>query len=117
MALRNYVNTSKEGQLSLPIGTGDTTITLTAPGLVNIPATPFYVRIDADTASEEVVLVGAGSSATSLMNCTRGFDGTTAFSHSAGAKVRHCVAAEFYNKADVHVEASTNVHEIGRAHV
>ncbi len=110
MAQRNYVNTSKEGQLQLSIGTGDTTITLTAPGLVNIPATPFYVRIDPDTASEEIVLVGSGSSATSLMNCTRGYDGTSAFSHSPGAKVRHCVAAEFYNKADQHVENSTNVH-------
>lgn len=110
MALRNYVNTSKEGQLSLPIGAGDTTITLTAPGLVNIPSTPFYVRLDPDTASEEIILVGAGSSATSLQNCTRGFDGTSAFSHLAGAKARHCVAAEFYNKADVHVEATTNVH-------
>lgn len=110
MPLRNYVNTSKEGQLQLAIGTGDTTLTLTAPGLVNIPAAPFYVRIDPDTASEEIILVGAGSSATSLLNCTRGYDGTSAFSHSPGAKVRHCVAAEFYAKADAHVEASTNVH-------
>lgn len=110
MALRNYVNTSKEGQLSLPIGTGDTTITLTAPGLVNIPATPFYVRLDPDTGTEELILVGAGSSATSLMNCTRGFDGTSAYSHTAGAKARHCVAAEFYNKSDAHVEATSNVH-------
>lgn len=110
MAERNYVNTSKEGQLSLSIGTGDTTIALTPPGLVNIPPAPFYVRIDPDTASEEIVLVGSGSSATTLMNCTRGYDGTSAFSHSAGAKVRHCVAAEFYNKADEHVEGSTNVH-------
>lgn len=110
MALRNYVNTSKEGQLSAPIGTGDTTIALTPPGLVNIPATPFYVRLDPDTASEEIILAGSGSSATSLQNCTRGFDGTTAFSHLAGAKARHCVAAEFYTKADVHVEATANVH-------
>lgn len=110
MALRNYINTSKEAQLLNPIGTGDTTITLDAPGLVNIPSTPFYVRLDPDTASEELILVGAGSSATTLMNCTRGYDGTSAFTHTAGAKARHCVAAEFYNKADVHVEASTNVH-------
>ena len=110
MALRNYVNTSKEAALSLPIGTGDTTIALTPPGLVNVPAIPFYVRLDPDTASEELILVGSGTSALTLMNCTRGFDGTTAFTHNAGAKARHCVAAEFYNKADAHVEASTNVH-------
>lgn len=110
MALRHYTNISKEGQLLLGIGTGDTTITLQAPGLVNIPATPFYVRIDPDTVSEEIILVGSGSSATVLLNCTRGYDGTTAFSHAVGAKVRHCVAAEFYNKADIHVEATADVH-------
>jgi hypothetical protein len=110
MPLRNYTNTSKEGQLLSPIGTGDTTIVLSPPGLVNIPATPFYVRLDQDTASEEIVLAGSGSSATTLLNCTRGYDGTSAFSHAAGIKVRHCVAAELYNKADAHVEATTNVH-------
>lgn len=110
MALRNYTNISKEGQLQTAIGTGDTTIVLSGSGLANIPATPFYIRIDADTASEEIVLVGSGSSATTLLNCTRGYDGTSAFSHGAGAKVRHCVAAEFYVKADSHVETSINVH-------
>lgn len=110
MALRNYTNISKEGQLQTAIGTGDTTLVLSGSGLVNIPATPFYVRIDPDTASEEIILVGSGSSATTLLNCTRGYDGTSAFSHGSGAKIRHCVAAEFYNKADAHVEASTNVH-------
>ena len=110
MAVRNFTNTSTEGSLLGAIGTGDTSITLSGTGLTNIPTTPFYVRIDPDTASEEIVLVGAGSSATTLLNCTRGYDGTSAFSHSAGAKVRHCVAAEHYNKTDAHTEASTNVH-------
>lgn len=110
MAVRNFTNTSTEGALLGAIGTGDTTITLSGTGLTNIPTPPFYVRIDPDTASEEIVLVGSGSSATTLLNCTRGYDGTSAFSHGAGAKVRHCVAAEHYNKADAHPEASTNVH-------
>jgi hypothetical protein len=110
MPVRNYTNISTEGQLSGAIGTGDTTIALSGAGLTSIPAPPFYVRIDPDTAQEELVLVGAGSSATSLLNCTRGYDGTSAFSHNAGAKVRHCVAAEFYNKADTHTEGTTNVH-------
>src|SRR5687768_3968771 len=102
MAVRNYINISKEGQLLNPVGTADTTLTLSGSGLVNIPTVPFYVRIDPDTASEEVILVGAGSSPALLQNCTRGYDGTTAFAHAAGAKIRHCVVAEFFTKADSH---------------
>lgn len=110
MAVRNYINISKEGQLLNPVGTSDTTLTLSGSGLVNIPTVPFYIRIDPDTASEEVILVGAGSSPALLQNCTRGYDGTSAFAHAAGAKIRHCVVAEFFTKADTHVEATTNVH-------
>lgn len=108
MAQRFYINTSKEATLLASVGSGDVTFNLSGSGMVNIPATPFTIRIDPDTASEEVCLVTAGS-ATSL-TVTRGFDGTSTFSHSAGAKVRHVVVAEFFNKADAHVEASTNVH-------
>lgn len=108
MAARFYINTSKEATLLASVGSGDTTFNLSGSGMVNIPALPFTIRIDPDTASEEVCLVTAGS-ATSL-TVTRGFDGTSTFSHTAGAKVRHVVVAEFFNKADAHVEASTNVH-------
>lgn len=108
MAARFYINTSKEATLLASVGSGDVTFNLAGAGMVNIPATPFTIRIDPDTASEEVCLV-TGGSATSL-TVTRGFDGTSTFSHTAGAKVRHVVVAEFFNKADAHVEASTNVH-------
>lgn len=104
-----YNNISEEGSLSAGVGTGTAIFTLTGAGLGTMPTIPFYVRIDPDLATEEICEVTAGSTATSL-NVTRGYDGTSAFSHSIGAKVRVCVPSEFYNKADAHVEASTNVH-------
>lgn len=108
MAPRFYINTSKEASLLAGVGSADVTFNLSGSGLVNVPATPFTIRIDPDTSSEEVCLV-TGGSATSL-TVTRGFDGTTPTSHLAGAKVRHVVIAEFFNKADAHVEASADVH-------
>lgn len=108
MAQRFYINTSKEATLLASVGTADVTFNLSGSGMVNVPAAPFTIRIDPDTPQEEVCLVTAGS-ATSL-TVTRGFDGTSTFSHTAGAKVRHVVVAEFFNKADAHVEASINVH-------
>lgn len=111
MAQRFYINTSKEATLLASVGSADVTFNLAGSGLQNVPATPFYIRIDPETVSEEVCLV-TGGSATSL-TVTRGYDGTATTSHSAGAVVRHIVAAEFFNKADAHVEASSNVHGIG----
>lgn len=108
MAQRFYINTSKEATLLASVGTADVTFNLSGSGMVNVPAAPFTIRIDPDTPQEEVCLVTAGS-ATSL-TVTRGFDGTSTFSHTAGAKVRHVVVAEFFNKADAHVESPINVH-------
>lgn len=111
MAQRFYINTSKEATLLASVGSGDVTFNLNGVGLQNVPPTPFYIRVDPDTSSEEVCLV-TGGSATSL-TVTRGYDGTATTSHSAGAVVRHVVTAEFFNKADAHVENTSNVHGTG----
>jgi hypothetical protein len=111
MAQRFFINTSKEATLLASVGSADTTFNLAGVGLQNVPATPFYIRIDPETASEEVCLV-TGGSATSL-TVTRGYDGTSTTSHAAGATVRHVVAAEHFNKTDAHVETASNVHGIG----
>lgn len=106
MPLRYYTNTATTGTLALPVGTGDTSLSLT--GFSNLPSFPFYIIVDRDTVSEEAMLATGGNAANLIV--TRGFDGTTAFSHSPGAKVQHAILAEFLNKADAHVESSVNVH-------
>lgn len=63
---------------------------------------PFTVVIDAGTASEEKVLVTSRSSTvlTVASSGDRGFDGTTATSHSSGATIQHCLAATDLDEAN-----------------
>ena len=83
---RSYSGSAATCTLTSSITSGDTTATLTGT-VTNWPATangPFYMVIDPGLASEEKVLVGSRSTG-SLSTITRGVDGTTAVSHSAGA--------------------------------
>lgn len=108
MALRNYSNTCTTGNLSAAVGTGDLVLPI-APGWTGLPSFPFYVIVDRDLLTEETMLATGGNSTALIV--TRGYDvGGAAFAHGIGAKVQHAVLAEFFNKADAHVEASTNVH-------
>lgn len=107
MAVRNYSNITNVGSLSGAIGTGETTLPISG-GWSNLPAFPFYIIVDRGNALEECMLA-TGGNATAL-DVTRGYDGSPASSHGTSATVEHAVLAEFFNKADQHVEASTNVH-------
>lgn len=107
MAVRNYSNITNVGTLSAAVGTGETTLPING-GWSNLPAFPFYVIVDRGTGTEEDMLA-TGGNATAL-DVTRGYDGSPASSHGISATVEVAVLAEFFNKADQHVEASTNVH-------
>ncbi len=107
MAVRNYSNITNVGTLSGAVGTGDTTLPING-GWSNLPAFPFYVIVDRGAGTEEDMLA-TGGNATAL-DVTRGYDGSPASSHGVSATVEVAVLAEFFNKADQHVEASTNVH-------
>lgn len=107
MAVRNYSNITNVGTLSGAVGTGETTLAING-GWSNLPSFPFYVIVDRGNALEECMLA-TGGNATAL-TVTRGYDGSPASSHGIGASIEHAVLAEFFNKADQHVEASTNVH-------
>lgn len=63
---------------------------------------PFTVVIDAGTASEEKVLVTSRSSTvlTVASSGDRGYDGTTATSHSSGATIKHVLAAKDLDEAN-----------------
>lgn len=83
---RSYSGAAPTCTLTSSITSGDTTASLTGT-VTSWPSTAsgsFHMVIDPGLASEEKVLVGARSTG-SLSSITRGVDGTTAVSHSAGA--------------------------------
>lgn len=73
---------------------------------------PFVVAIDRGTANEEKILVTARTG-TSITACTRGYDGTTAVSHSVGTNnVEHVLSATQLQELIDHV----NEHASGIDH-
>lgn len=108
MTLRNFTNTATTATLTSSIAAPDTGATLTS--FSSYPSPPFTAVLDRGTASEEVVLVTAVSGATVTM--TRGYDGTTAKSHAAGASFQHAVVAKDLAEANAHVNAVTGVHGV-----
>jgi hypothetical protein len=101
MTARNYSNTATEATLTGSVTAGDTSITLAA--FAGFPSAPFTAAIDRGTATEEIVLVTAVSGST--VTATRGYDSTTAKSHSAGATFLHVVVAKDYAEAALHANA------------
>jgi len=83
---RSYAGAAPACTLTSGISSGDTSASLTGT-VTNWPTTtggPFHMVIDPGLSTEEKVLVGSRSTG-SLSSITRGVDGTTAVSHSAGA--------------------------------
>jgi hypothetical protein len=70
----------------------------------------FIVVLDAETSSEEIVRVTAVSGNT--LTVVRGFDGSTAKTHTSGTKVRHMAIGEDMRLAAAHRAASTAVHGV-----
>ena len=100
MARRYYSSTAVATTLSASANNSDTSIDVTA--LSGYPvSTPWTAIIDPDTASEEVVEVTNVSGTT--LTVTRGVDGTSGVSHSAGAVFRHGVSARDFDEANAFV--------------
>ena len=108
MTVRNYSSTAVATTLSSGITNVATTCTVGAT--TGFPSAPFIGRIDADTASEELVLVT--NVAGSVLTLTRGYDSTSAQAHSSGAAFRHSVAAIDLREPNAHVNASSGVHGV-----
>jgi hypothetical protein len=83
---RSYSGASAACTLTSSITSGDTTATLTGTTTAwpSTASGSFFMVIDPGLSTEEKVLVGARST-NALSTITRGVDGTTAVSHSAGA--------------------------------
>ena len=112
---RKYSSVSLETEVVGSLTTVATTITVVNAtnllGGINpagINATDnFIVVLDPETSSEEIVKVTGVSSNT--LTVTRGHDGSTAKTHTSGAKARHMGIAEDLRDAASHVEG-TAVH-------
>ena len=109
MTERKYSSVAVPTTLGSGIADDATSITVAAangfPG-----STPYTLVIDPDTADEELVSVTAVGGLT--LTVTRGFDSTTAKSHSAGAVVRHFWSAADLREPQQHIEGSSGVHGV-----
>ena len=98
---RSYAGAAPACTLTNSITAGDTTALLT--GTVtewnNTANGPFFMVIDPGLVTEEKVLVGSRTGS-SLASMTRGVDGTTAASHSAGATCYPVFTATDANEAN-----------------
>jgi len=107
---RYYSSTAVKTTLSSSITSSDTTMTTASMSV--FPTTYHYTLIlEKDSANEEIVTVTAlvGTSLT----ITRGVDGTSGRSHSAGISVEHGVIALDFTNFRAHEAAAANVHDIG----
>ena len=64
----------------------------------------FIIVLDPETSSEEIVKVTAVASNT--LTVTRGHDGSTAKTHTSGAKVRHMAIGEDLRNSATHIDAT-----------
>lgn len=106
MSVRNFNNYTTIGSLTAPVAASATS--LSVQNFSNYPTVPFTATLDRNTATEEIVLVTAAFTGT--LTVTRGFDGTAAQAHSAGAAIEHTAGAIEYTEANQHVNATVNVH-------
>lgn len=110
MALRNYSASALATTTTSAI-TSTAQTTFTVASVTGFPATPFIGRLNADTSSEEIVLVTNVSGTT--LTVTRGYDSTPAqASHTSGVSFRHSVSAIDLREPNAHVNASSGVHGI-----
>lgn len=86
---RHYSNTAVATTLSAGIGASD--LSCSVVSAAGYPAVPFAIVVGSGTASEEVMQVTAVVGL--VFTVTRGFDGTSASAHGAGATVIHAVIA------------------------
>lgn len=108
MALRQYANAPAT---TLANSCSAAVVSIQVASTLGFPLSyPYTLIIDKGLPTEEVVLVTGGSG--TFLNVTRGYDGTTAFSHATGAEVVHGISAIDPREANIHVNASTAVHGV-----
>jgi len=108
--VRYYSSTAVTTTLSSSIGSSDTALTVASSS--GFPSSyPYTLILEKDSANEEIVTVT--SLVGSNFQITRGVDGTSARTHSAGTAVEHGVSALDFTDFRSHQAAAANVHDIG----
>jgi len=108
MARRYYSSVAQRTSLTNDITNSQTTIVVVA--VTGFPASfPYTLILDQDTINEEVVEVSSRSGTT--LTVTRGVDGTSAVSHSAGAVVNHGVSARDFDEPNAFINGTGVVTE------
>jgi hypothetical protein len=96
---RYYSATAQDTTVTSAITSSSTTVVVGAT--TNFPTQyPFILALDFGAASEELVQVTTASGLT--LTITRGYNGSTAQSHSVGAVVRHVATAQDFTDAQNH---------------
>lgn len=102
---RSYTGNATDTALAADISAGALAFSVTTGQGASYPdgsGGAFYVIVDYDTSKAEKVRVTSRSGDTFTVPASdgRGVDGTTAQTHSAGAKVRHCWTAQDAQEAN-----------------
>lgn len=106
---RYYSSTAVDTTLTGAVNASATSITVASTS--GFPASyPYTLALDYDTASEELVNVTAAAGGT--LTITRGQDGTTGVSHSAGAAVKHVISARDLREPQEHIANSAGIHGV-----
>jgi hypothetical protein len=109
MASRYYSAIAQDTTVTSGITSSSTTVTVGA--VTGYPSSyPFVLALDYNTSSEELVTVTNISGLT--LTITRGYNGTSATAHNAGAVVRHVITAQDLTDAQNHYAATTGTHGV-----
>ena len=102
MTIRKYSSISQDTTLASGINAATTSISVAAgtgatllAGITLNPGDQFTIAIDPDTINEEIMFVTARSG--DLLTVTRGCAGSTATTHTSGAKVQHVLSSDDLN--------------------
>lgn len=111
MARKDFRGAAARLTLAADIDADDPTITTTgdASGWPTGGANPFVVEIDRGVAgtAEKILIQSRSGNTLTVAGSGRGYDGTTAQSHVAGAAVEHVIDAVTIDEANAHVNDDT----------
>lgn len=110
MATKRYYSALAQDTTLIGNITNSTT-SMVVGAVVGYPSSfPYVLAVDYNAAAEELVLVTAASGTT--LTIQRGYNGTTAVSHTTGAVIRHVIIAQDLTDMSDHNFASSGVHGV-----